>query len=278
MRRGMTLVELLVIVLMTGLVLAVILPMMSGPHICHKTLACPIRLNQIHKGWVLWAQDNQGRFPLPTSVDAATAAACDQSGNSTANLHSLMIFNTYYSPEIVICPNEAAPNVAADENYRYGQEGDPDWNPAWKWDPAFSADIQTPGGESNVSYANLALVGQRWEKQWADTLDANFAVLADRGPMNGVPNPKSNSYLLHGDGKEWSGNVAFNDGHVAEWAKASAGATPFAGSGPPTWINPATGLAQADNLFAEDDVVTHSDIWLAIFGDTDESTTVALWD
>lgn len=223
---------------------------------------CASRLNTVHKGMVLFAQDFDGSFPKPAKISAETAAANPQSGNSSANVFSYMIFNTYYAPVTVICPDEPSPNVAEKKDYRYGTPDDKNWNDEWKWDPAFSADFTQPG--ANVSYAMLALVGERVEKEWADSLNRNFAVFADRGPRDGAFDAESLTLKRHGQVTDWTGNVMFNDLHLEAY----------------TWQadHPKAFTVRDDNIFRSDDAEKGADIWLGVFGPTTEKTTTAYWD
>ncbi len=211
---------------------------------------------------ILYANESGGSYPIPMDISPETAAISTQTGNSSANFFSYMIFNTYYSPEVITCPNDASPNLVLKTDYRYGTLDDKNWDPTWLWDPRFSADITKPG--ANASYATLALIGDRRKNQWRDSLDPNFAVAADRGPKDGVWDAKSQTLLSHGKRDDWTGNVAFNDGNVRSMTYTRKDKTPFTLGG--------------DNLFFEDDAEGRADMWLGLFGATDETTTTPYWD
>ena len=85
------------------------------------------------------------------------------------------------------------------------------------WDPDFVADVQGQG--SNVSYASIPMAGERKNKQWRDSLDAEFAAIGNRGVEHGefVDEEIYESSLtlqIHGGSKQWVGNICFNDNHV----------------------------------------------------------------
>ncbi len=264
-RRGLTLIEVIIVIVLTIVALALVVLMLpvARPHHHHDhELTCATRVNQIHKGLILFAVDHNGRFPVPTSLSAETAALTVQPGNSSASLFSYMIFETYYSPEVVLCPSEPSPNVNVKTDYRYGTPDDTDWNSAWKWDPSFSGDITTPG--ANVSYVTQAILGERVKTQWRDSLDPDFAVAGDRGPKDGIWDAKSLTLLSHGRRDDWTGNVGFNDGSVRSMTFTKKDKAPFTVNG--------------DNLFFADDGEMGGDMWLGLFGATDETTTTPYWD
>lgn len=266
-RRGVSQVEVVIIIVVIAvtlmLLLAIAIPSLQRARNGAASLTCSTRVNQIHKGWILWANDHQGRYPIPMEVSPETAMRGAQPGNSTANVHSLMIFNAYNSPQGVLCPMEVNPNVVEVSDYNYGDRRGGTFQFGDAWDVRFSADLSKRRG-CNVSYANLALVGKRVETEWADSLNKDFAVVSDRGHRDGVFDPKSLTNRLHAAKSTWTGLVGFNDGHVSYMQFAGGDAQPFVYNG--------------DNLFREDDPSERSDIWLSIFGATTETKTTAYWD
>ncbi len=264
-RRGLTLAEVLIVALLTVLMVliavAVILPAFARTGSA-PMLACTTRVNQIHKGLVLYSTDFGDRYPIPNDISPETAAVSAQTGNSSANFYSYMIWDTYYTPEVVTCPNDANPNVVVKTDYRYGTADDPNWNAAWKWDPSFSADITEPG--ANVSYATLVMLGDRRDEKWRFLNDPNLAVAGDRGPKDGVWDAKSLTLLQHGKASDWTGNVAFNDGSVRSMTFTKKDQSPFQING--------------DNLFFAEEGEMGGDMWLGLFGDTTEETTTPYWD
>lgn len=261
-RRGLTMIEVLIIVVLVVVGVFMALPFMARRSGCSDLLTCSTRVNQIHKGLILFANDFGGSYPVPMDISPATAAITAQTGNSSASLFSYMVFNTYYSPEVITCPQDASPNLVVKTDYRYGTYDDPNWNNAWLWDPNFSADITRPG--ANASYATLAMLGERKKTQWRDSLDPNFAVAGDRGPKDGAWDANSLTLRRHGQHTDWTGNIAFNDGHVSSMTIAKKDAAPFQFNG--------------DNLFFADDGEMGGDMWLGLFGDTTEETTTPFWD
>ncbi len=266
-RCGFSLLDALVVLIVISVALGMglifeIYGQWTAPRGCGHQLSCQTRLSQIHKGLILYASDFAGGFPIPMEISPETAAVSAQTGNSSANFFSYMIFETYYSPQLMTCPGDPNPNLAVKSGYRYGTQDDPNWNPAWRWDPMFSADITRSG--ANVSYATLAMVGDRRKNHWRSALDPNFTVAGDRGPGDGVWDARSQTLRLHGKATEWTGNIAFNDGHVQQFTFTGRDKSPF--------------VINGDNLFRSDDAERGADMWLGLFGATTETATTPFWD
>lgn len=266
-RRGLSRTDILIILIMLAvtfvLSLAIAIPALHRARNGSAFLTCSTRINQTHKGWVLWSMDYQGRFPLPMEVSPETAMRGSQPGNSTANVHSLMIFNAFNTPQGVLCALEPSANVVEFRDYNYGDRRDGVFRPGDAWDTRFSADLTTRRG-SNVSFANLALVGKRMETEWADSLNKDFPVVSERGHRDGRFDAKSITNRMHGARTAWNGNVGFNDGHVSGMSFVQGDPDAF--------------LFKGDNFFRSDDAEKGADIWLGVFGPTTEKTATAYWD
>ncbi len=291
--RGFTLIELLVVIAIIALLIGILLPALARARNNAKFLTCSTRVNQIHKGMVLFANDFGGTYPKPVRISPGTANVnvYGQNGNSSANFYSYMIFNTYYSPEVVTCPGDASSNLEVKTKYRYGTQDDPGWNDIWMWDPDFSCNVQDNGQKSNASYATLAPAGSRYNAEWADSLNANYAVISDRGVRDGIPDKKSPTYLFHGARTTWSGNVGFNDGHVLGFQEQtglglqSEDQTELAFCPPGvTYRNTSVQKDLLDNLFKQQDPISGGtggkDIWLCMWGNSPDNTTspTQYWD
>ncbi|NOG53025.1 MAG: hypothetical protein HND57_01615 [Planctomycetes bacterium] len=281
--RGFSLVELVVIVVVLGMVMAGLVMFLGRARDgCGKQMKCATQLKLIYRAYVIWSQDYGGRFPMPMELNRELSLNSHNPGNSTANLHSYMIYNNYYSPELVICPSEANGCVDVPEEFDY-LSADPSGGEttAW-WDVDFRCDIECESGSwSNVSYANTEL-NPGFAHEWdADTLGSTFVIFSDRGPKDGKSDPKSPAYLTHGSRTRWQGNVVFADGSVKSLTERSKKGQEFAWP-ECTWVDSSTGKKMPDNLFLRDDVVNKSDSWLAVFtsatGEDASGGTKVAWD
>lgn len=233
-RSGFTLIELLVVLIVLAIIAAVLLIPLSSPRHRHgRFIKDSTQVRGVHQGMVLWAQNNNDVYPLPSLADTANSTIALPEGapaaakNTTANIVSLMIYNGFFSPEICVSPAETNSNIKVFDKYQYsGPSAAPDPAKAL-WDPALSADFTASTQPGNVSYAHMLPVESRLADQWKNTFQANEAVISNRGPeitavTKGrglsvtplVKNSNTNTYLIHGGRATWEGNIAYNDNHV----------------------------------------------------------------
>jgi hypothetical protein len=129
----------------------------------------------------------------------------DPASNTTANLYSAMIAQSYTVPGQLISGNEYNPSVWPDSDYDYTSY---DARRGTWWDAGFKADLAV---ESNTSFAHVPLYGQRLRQLWRFTAGSHTPLLGNRGPEGGLDNPNSYTYGRSG---VWGGHVVFGDGHV----------------------------------------------------------------
>lgn len=229
MRRGLTWVDVVVAVLLLGLIGVVLLSSMGRAR-GHggRQLKDSTQIRGIQQGLILWANNNQDRYPLPSLVDkdGTTIAGEADEKDTTANMVSLMIFNGFFSPEICVSPAESNGAIRIFDKYQYTDPSGATDPKKALWDPGFRADFTT--GEGNFSYGHAVLWGERKERWKADqSFDAGYAILGNRGPEIAsvakkkspevkptLVNPKSNTLLIHGPRTTWEGNIAYDDYHI----------------------------------------------------------------
>ncbi len=231
---GFTLIELLVVIGIIGLLIGLLAPALHRAQICAGSLSDSNSQSQIHKAFLIFANSNKSRLPLPGLInrlpdpnlgDTPGVGLEDKSLNHTAALYSSMVAGEFFNTDILIGPTEINENVVEMEDYNYSaySPGDDVY-----WDDEFAANIHIPPGagfECNTSYAHMALVGERKIRKWKDSQRSGDPALGTRGTghtdserggaASGEEYDLSPTLLLHGAKKQWVGNICFMDNHVA---------------------------------------------------------------
>lgn len=258
-RRGLGLFEVVVVSFVLALLVAMVLPMLGRTRGCgSRQIKDSANVRSIHQGLVLFAQNNNDRYPLPSLFDRHDATVKLRSGedptvkDTTAAVISMLIYGNFFGPEVCVSPAEANANIRYDADYEFASPKHAADPKLAMWDPAFSADFTAPGG-SNFSYAHMMPTGARLDR-WSPTFEATQAVVGSRGPrisaitkqrspsVSPAFDPASNTLLIHGSPKTWEGNIAYNDNHISFETEMSGGVT-YADAAGATW---------ADLLFADE--------------------------
>jgi hypothetical protein len=251
--------------------------------------------------------DRMGATVAPAAASGLNPeSASDPAGDpqrakdTTANIMSVMIWNNMITPELLVSPQEGSSSIKVMEDYANTEPKAAVDPKNAKWDPALSADFTT--GTGNISFAHLQPSGLLISPdpkhdgkptgrltQWRDTNDATTVVLSTRAPQiqsvkpSGpsattavFTNPASKTIEYFGKGREWRGNLVFNDNHVDTLTMAS-GATHKTESRYRT----AAGKQLADCIFFdESDDPAQSNTYLGIFTKAGEKPGdfQAIWD
>jgi prepilin-type N-terminal cleavage/methylation domain-containing protein len=259
--RGFTLIELLVVMGIIALLLAILLPALGKARATTKRVKDSTQLQQIHKGFITLSLDYNGIYPTPGLINRVGTTpgvgAEDLSKNTHANMYSACIMNNAFDAQSLVSPAEVSTNVLAYANYNFDSYNVTAASDLY-WDPNMKSDLTTL---SNTSYGTLHLAGSRKAKEWKDTKNSKFVVLANRGVKNGSLAPadynNSRTLQIHGAAKQWEGNVCFNDNHVIFDNKFSPdGIGSFTASG--------STVPVPDNIFADDTVANGADSWLTV--------------
>lgn len=224
--RGFSLIELLVVILVVVVAAALLLPSLGGSRRSPQ-LKDSTQVRSIHQAMVIWAQNGQDEFPIPSQIDKLnwTVPEEGKAKDTTANIYSCMVFNGMLSPEMLVSPLETNRNVRPYESYEY-QNPTGALDPAHaQWDPKFCVELDgsKPG---NASYAHMQVCAGR-RRIWTNSFTQTEMVVGTRGPEIAsvqknpdgsvtptLANPRSNTLRFFGKGRTWSGNMAFNDNHV----------------------------------------------------------------
>ena len=121
-RQGFTLIELLVVMAIIALLLGLLLPALAKARATARQVKDGTQLNQIYKGWLVWAVDNnEDSLPCPGLVNRVGAnpgrGKEDLRQNTHDNMHAACITAEYYNPNILVSPSEASGFVIANPIY-----------------------------------------------------------------------------------------------------------------------------------------------------------------
>lgn len=295
-RYGFTMVELaavvVVCVVLVAVIVGVVLPT-ANSRLTQRQPNDSMQVRGVHQGMVLWAQNNNDEYPLPSLYDKGNATIPLAEGenpsvkDTTANIVSIMIYNGFFSPELCVSPAEVNGNIKVFERYQYSEPSGAaaaDKKLAL-WDPGFNADFTDKTRPGNFSYGHMLPAAERREKTWKNTFQATEAVLGNRGPeISGLGSPKgnvrpatlkiptSNTLLIHGGRTTWEGNIAYNDNHVNFETRMDPESTPYLFDGKKTYL---------DHLFYDEpDDAAGVNNFLGIFtkGGPTKAEFVSIWD
>lgn len=252
-KKAFTLIELLVVIAIIALLIAILLPALGKARASARQLKCSTQVRGVLQGMVLWAQNNQDEYPLPDKIDRGNttlpAVTGGASKNTSRNIYSVLIFNGFFPPEMLVSPAEANGSIRNYEGYEYTNPTQSVTTTQALWDPKFVALPNAAGASADSgpgdtdrrlaanptnggsSYAHSLPAGRRLQR-WSNTFSATEAILGNRGPVYeaqaatgtgggfqwrlkaGDAGQRSNTLLIHGSRTTWEGNVGFNDNHV----------------------------------------------------------------
>lgn len=207
-RRGLTLLELLAVILMIAFIIALLVPIVGRVRPRNYVMRESTQIRGIHQGLVLFAQNSNNVYPIPSELDRAnTTLTAESAKDDPGNMLSILLYNGFFSAELLVSPVEQATYIEPISNYALSSPPNAA-NPAQAlWDPSFRGSTaehgftSTTGGAgikpvgaltpadaqpvayptAHTSYAWMPFFGKR-AANWTNNFSATQAVLGNRGP------------------------------------------------------------------------------------------------
>ena len=100
---GLTLPEVLLVLICLGILLAFLLPAMTRAKDAKRT-KCSAGLKQVALGFLLWANEHQGKFPMEVSVSEGGSRKHALAGQLVPNF--TLATNDLIEPRVLVCPSD----------------------------------------------------------------------------------------------------------------------------------------------------------------------------
>jgi len=110
--RAFTAIELILVVVCLGIVLAVFLPGLIKSQTRSSRASCSNNMKQIALAFRLWATDNRDRFPMHVSV--TNGGTMESLSDGDVYRHFLAMSNELSTPKVLLCPEDKARVSALD--------------------------------------------------------------------------------------------------------------------------------------------------------------------
>jgi prepilin-type N-terminal cleavage/methylation domain-containing protein len=185
--RGMTLIEVLVVIAAIVLLAAILLPMLAAAKRKSSRLGCVSILKQIGLSFRVWEADNGDKYPMQFALTNATTMKLIAGGNAYVLWQTMS--NELGSPKFLVCPDDSEHSAAT--NFLTG----------------FS--------DANISYF-LNLDGKETDPQMILDGDDNLTVDGTTIQRGIVNLSKNNSVAWTKERHHGAGNIGLADGSVQQ--------------------------------------------------------------
>ena len=268
-RRGFTIVELMVVVAIIALLISLLVPALASSFASARATQDQAQIRGVMAGTIMSSQDFNDKFISPDLIARKPYSQLGQytwgkgervlNWNSTESLVSAIVMREYLEPDAFVSPVDVNPYVGAKGQVEeMGGVAIPYNFDAWDpvnsqaasspegfWDLGIYCDLEDSGGETadHNSYANSAIVGHRLKK-WSVNSGHDRITWSTRGTRDGAlvgaPDYDNCPTLrMMGEENHWEGHMTHADGSVTK-------ETSFI---PVMHYSPYTRLQVVDNVF-----------------------------
>lgn len=244
-RRGVTLVEILVVAAVIVVLISIALPAMLQTSITSRHTRDATKVRAIHQALFSWSNGGRDQYPLPSELDVGnTTLGPTAFKDATRDIISILVFNGMLSLEDCISVDEPSSQIKAYKRYEFREPAAAaaENKALALWDPAFRAlpadtsrgPVNRTGAPGGFSFAMMPPIGTR-AQAWRKTMSSTEVIVGNRGGLYqyegtppfggwvlqtspGIPlgtRSMATRFYYRGDAtSKTRGNVCFNDGHV----------------------------------------------------------------